>query len=432
MTPLLADSSCRVRATSRMCSVARPSRSVGSSSARAAPAPAGSWTSAQISPFSACLTRPKLGTSRSVTAVRRSTAAFRISARTTSSVIRALCASRSANWSRAAASGIWAATASIRFRNSRRLSSLPKSYESAVTSIRYSRYGRDAFRRSRYAAPPCRRTNPSGSSPWGSSATLTWNPSVTSSCDDRAAAPWPAASGSKLRTTLDVNRRSSCACCGVRAVPHEATTGSTPRLPQLGEVEVPLDQHGVPSRRTSPSSGAGRTTCGSSSRWGSRASSGTSAAGRVRSPGRQRRQSIPNPGNRDHEPVTEPINCAPVLPLDHQAAAQAPAAGRSPAPGARTRVSRPGGANPIPSWSIVSRSMPRSLSCCRARAPAADASCSRNHAAATSCTLSSASRSAASCSDSLPPELPERPGRTAAPGGAPRPGTRSSRAARGT
>ena len=40
-------------------------------------------------------------------------AAFRISSRTTDSVIRALCASRSANWSRSAASGMVAATASI-------------------------------------------------------------------------------------------------------------------------------------------------------------------------------------------------------------------------------------------------------------------------------------------------------------------------------
>ena len=45
-----------------------------------------------------------------VKVVRRATAAFRISVRTTSSRIRALCANRSANWSRAAASGIFAAT----------------------------------------------------------------------------------------------------------------------------------------------------------------------------------------------------------------------------------------------------------------------------------------------------------------------------------
>ena len=53
------------------------------------------------------------GSSRSVTTVFRATAALRISERTTSSVIRALWASRSANWSRAAASGMRAATPSI-------------------------------------------------------------------------------------------------------------------------------------------------------------------------------------------------------------------------------------------------------------------------------------------------------------------------------
>ena len=42
--------------------------------------------------------------------------------------------------------------------------------------------------------------------------------------EDLAAAPWPAASGSKLRTTLPANRRSSLPCAGVRAVPEEATT----------------------------------------------------------------------------------------------------------------------------------------------------------------------------------------------------------------
>ena len=56
------------------------------------------------------LSSPTFGRSSTATAVSRFAAAFRISARTTSSVILALWASRSANWSRAAASGIRAAT----------------------------------------------------------------------------------------------------------------------------------------------------------------------------------------------------------------------------------------------------------------------------------------------------------------------------------
>ena len=42
--------------------------------------------------------------------------------------------------------------------------------------------------------------------------------------------------------------------------------------------------------------------------------------------------------------------------------------------------------------------MPRAASCCRARAPAAEASCSRNRAAATSWIFSSVSRSTPSLS----------------------------------
>ena len=66
---------------------------------RAAP---GSCIRAQIRPRSATLTCPMAGTRRwtSSTLVWRWTAAFRISARTTSSVIRALWDSLSANWSR--------------------------------------------------------------------------------------------------------------------------------------------------------------------------------------------------------------------------------------------------------------------------------------------------------------------------------------------
>ena len=70
--------------------------------------------------------------------------------------------------------------------------------------------------------------NVSGSSPAGSMATFTWKPSDTSNSDDFAAAPWPAVSGSKLRTTFEANRFKSFAWAGVSAVPEDATTFWTP------------------------------------------------------------------------------------------------------------------------------------------------------------------------------------------------------------
>ena len=94
---------------------------------RAAIPCSGSWTRAQIRPFSARFTSPNVGMSRAVSSGRFCTAAFRTSARTTSSVIRALCAKRSPNWSRAAGSGIRAATASMAVRNWRRPSSFVRS-----------------------------------------------------------------------------------------------------------------------------------------------------------------------------------------------------------------------------------------------------------------------------------------------------------------
>ena len=77
--------------------------------------------------------------------VRRATAALRISARTTSSMTPARCASRSANWSRAAASGMRAARVSISDRNARRGWSRLKSRPSAARSRTNSRYGRDCL-----------------------------------------------------------------------------------------------------------------------------------------------------------------------------------------------------------------------------------------------------------------------------------------------
>ena len=92
---------------------------------------------------------------------------------------------------------------------------------------------------------PCFLMNLSGSSPAGSIATLTWNPSATSSSDERAAAPCPAASGSKLRTTFDANRFSSLACAGVSAVPDEATTLAIPAWNACAKSKYPFDHHRV-------------------------------------------------------------------------------------------------------------------------------------------------------------------------------------------
>jgi hypothetical protein len=123
---------CRLRAISRMWRPANSSRSSSSSPASASSAALVLWISPQINAFSACLSWPNEGSSRVVTTVWRLTAALRISARTTSSVILALCAIRSANWSRAAASGIRAATVNILPRNCRRLPSLFRSNPSAA------------------------------------------------------------------------------------------------------------------------------------------------------------------------------------------------------------------------------------------------------------------------------------------------------------
>ena len=88
------------------------------------------------------------GTATAGASVLRWAAAFRISSRTTDSVIRALCASRSANWSRAAASGIVAATVSISSKKLLRLSGRLRSTPAAARSSRNSRYGRDPVNRS--------------------------------------------------------------------------------------------------------------------------------------------------------------------------------------------------------------------------------------------------------------------------------------------
>ena len=137
--------SARFRASSRMCRVGSPSKSLSCKSLSAAIPSAGSWIRAQISPFSACLTCPKFGIARAVSSGSLWTAAFLTSARTTSSVIRALCANRSPNWSRAAGSGIRAATASMAVKNCRRPSSLFRSWTVAARSSRVLEIGAGIF-----------------------------------------------------------------------------------------------------------------------------------------------------------------------------------------------------------------------------------------------------------------------------------------------
>ena len=116
--------------------------------ASAASARSGWCTSSQISPFSALVTCPKLGISRAVRVVWRCAAACRISARTTSSVTRALCARRSAKRSRTVTSGIRPAIGNISDRNLTRPSSVFRLWPAAARSSRNSRYGRDCFNRS--------------------------------------------------------------------------------------------------------------------------------------------------------------------------------------------------------------------------------------------------------------------------------------------
>ena len=101
-----AATSARLAAISVLAQTSDPSRSGSSSCATAASPSTGWWASAHSSPASAGLSRTDAGTATAGASVLRWAAARRISSRTTPSVMRALCANRSANWSRAAASGM--------------------------------------------------------------------------------------------------------------------------------------------------------------------------------------------------------------------------------------------------------------------------------------------------------------------------------------
>ncbi len=224
--------------------------------------------------------KPTFGRSSAATAVCRSTAALRISARTTSSVIRALCASRSANWSRAAASGIRAATASISVQERPAplvaLQVVPRGGPiEQVLEIRLRlpellRVRRPAFAAGRRCRDPRRPAAPPRSP---------GSPRRPAARTIRTAAPWPAASGSKLRTTFDANRRSSCACAGVSAVPHEATTRRCrPAAPARSRNSPRPGPRSRLRRIAALRQVAARRASGPSSRSASRASSGTSGS----------------------------------------------------------------------------------------------------------------------------------------------------------
>ena len=130
-----------------------------------------------------------------------------------------------------------------------------------------------------------------GSSPAGSIATLTWKPSATSSSDDRAAAPWPAASGSKLRTTFVAKRFNSWPGRRQRG-PGRGDHICDPSLIRLGEIKIPFHHDGMLG-----------SAIAALLRWRPysvrpfdvnrrlRANSDTSAAGRLPSPGRRMRRS---------------------------------------------------------------------------------------------------------------------------------------------
>ena len=238
---------CRDRACRRMSRVASPSdrrRRAPPGGRAACPDRA---SAPKSGPRSAGFDLPERGTRRSAssTLVCRWTAAFRISARTTSSVIRALWASRSANWSRAAASGIRAATVSICAKNCRRLSSFDRSCpaDAAIEQV---------FEiRPRIAQPllvrrrPLLRMKVSGSSPVGSMATLTSNPSATSS--SRRSRRRALAGGVGVEAEDDF-RGEPAQQLRLRRRQRRAATRrprGDPGLIHLREVEIALDQDGV-------------------------------------------------------------------------------------------------------------------------------------------------------------------------------------------
>ena len=238
-------------APARGCSaVARPSKSPSSSSASAASACCRlahqAPKSGRVPPALTCPAgRPALRVRRR--SVCLWTAAFRISARTTSSVIRALCASRSANWSRAAASGIRAATVEhLRSGTPRRPSSVDKSCPAAARSSRYSRYGRELPQLLLVRRPAVLPDEVIGIVARRQHRDV----DLEALGDEqfRRSGRRALARRVGIEAEDDFRRRNvsaACACAGVSAVPDEATTLLMPAWIGLRQVEVALDHHRV-------------------------------------------------------------------------------------------------------------------------------------------------------------------------------------------
>ena len=259
--------------------------------------------------------------------------------------------------------------------------------------------------------------NVSGSSPAGSTATFTWNPSATSSSHDRAAAPWPAASGSKLSTTFDDEPPQQLRLLRRQRGAARRHDRQPALLQHLREIEIPLDQHHearLPEQRLGV--GSGRTASGSSSRSASRASSGTSAPGPRPSPARQRPR--PTPMSRAmgtisrfrNRSTTWPLSRSTTRPLRRSSGSVESLRHAGAAFSAVPRRRRVAEAERARSSPAVTPRVAQLLA--RAGAGRRAASCWRNHAAATSWIFSSVSRSRASASFAVRARSRARSGRT--------------------
>ena len=332
-------SSCRLRATSKISRPARSSRSSSSSSASASSASLVLWIrdprSGPFPPVSAGRRTAARGPSPSV---RRLTAALRISARTTSSVIRALWAIRSANWSRAAASGIRAATVSIR----------PEELAAAVVLAEIQPGGglieqvlqirprtAQSFTILRPALPPDERI--------GIFALVQHHHvDVEPFGDQQLARSGRRPLAGRVRVVAEHHfRRESPQQLRLLRRERGAARGDDGRrlgLKHLREVEVSLDEHREAQLfESAPSSGSARTASGSSSRSASRANSGTSDRP-DRRPSAGRRTRSPTPVSRQigtirrlrNRSTTSPLSRCTISPLCSSSPCEKPCASSRP------------------------------------------------------------------------------------------------------
>ena len=192
-----------------------------------------------------------------------------------------------------------------------------------------------------------------------------------------------------------MNRRSSCACCGVSAVPHEATTGAASRPEHLREIEIAFDEDGeslLSDRALREIQAVERPSLRVNRRlWRVQVLRHLVGIHRASAECDHR------PGvaaDRHHQPIAEAIDDFSVVALDDQTALQQEALreplGQQPALQPVARLRRESEPELRRSW-LAGTS--RSASCCRARPPAGPASCSLKYAAAISWIFSSASRS---------------------------------------